>query len=64
MERTLVLVKPDAIQRGLAMEVLGRLERRGRTLRLGISLRVMTRQFTERGTPRVLLRTTFYLASR
>lgn len=29
MERTLVLVKPDAIQRGLAMEVLGRLERRG-----------------------------------
>ena len=29
MERTLVLVKPDAIQRGLAMEVLRRLERRG-----------------------------------
>jgi nucleoside-diphosphate kinase len=29
MERTLVLVKPDAMQRGLAMEVLGRLERRG-----------------------------------
>lgn len=29
MERTLVLVKPDAVQRGLAMEVLGRLERRG-----------------------------------
>ena len=28
-ERTLVLVKPDAMQRGLAAEVLGRLERRG-----------------------------------
>jgi nucleoside-diphosphate kinase len=29
IERTLVLVKPDAMQRGLAGEVLGRLERRG-----------------------------------
>ena len=29
MERTLVLVKPDAMQRGLAGEVLSRLERRG-----------------------------------
>ncbi|MGD0765452.1 MAG: nucleoside-diphosphate kinase [Dehalococcoidia bacterium] len=29
MERTLVLVKPDAMQRGLAAEVLGRFERRG-----------------------------------
>ena len=29
MERTLVLVKPDAVQRGLAAEVLARLERRG-----------------------------------
>ena len=28
-ERTLVLAKPDAVQRGLAMEVMGRLERRG-----------------------------------
>lgn len=28
-ERTLVLVKPDAMQRGLAGTVLGRLERRG-----------------------------------
>jgi nucleoside-diphosphate kinase len=28
-ERTLVLVKPDAMQRGLASEVLGRFERRG-----------------------------------
>ena len=29
MERTLVLVKPDAIQRGLVGEVISRLERRG-----------------------------------
>ena len=29
MERTLVLVKPDAMQRGLAGEVLSRFERRG-----------------------------------
>jgi nucleoside-diphosphate kinase len=28
-ERTLVLVKPDAMQRGLAGEILGRFERRG-----------------------------------
>jgi nucleoside-diphosphate kinase len=29
MERTLVLIKPDAMQRGLAGEILMRLERRG-----------------------------------
>ena len=29
MERTLVLVKPDGMPRGLAMDVLARLERRG-----------------------------------
>ena len=29
MERTLVLIKPDAMQRALASEILGRLERRG-----------------------------------
>ena len=29
MERTLVLVKPDGVQRGLIGEVLRRLERRG-----------------------------------
>lgn len=28
-ERTLIIVKPDAVQRGLVAEVLGRLERRG-----------------------------------
>lgn len=29
MERSLVLVKPDAMQRGLAGEIIGRLEKRG-----------------------------------
>ena len=29
MERTLVLIKPDAVQRGLAGEIITRLERRG-----------------------------------
>jgi nucleoside-diphosphate kinase len=32
-ERTLVLIKPDAVERGLAGEILGRLERRGLALR-------------------------------
>jgi nucleoside-diphosphate kinase len=29
MERTLIIIKPDAVQRGLAGEILARLERRG-----------------------------------
>jgi len=29
LERTLILLKPDAVQRGLMGEILGRLERRG-----------------------------------
>ena len=29
MDRTLVLLKPDAVQRGLCGEIIGRLERRG-----------------------------------
>ena len=33
VETTLVLIKPDAMQRGLAGEILGRLERRGLALR-------------------------------
>ncbi len=40
MERTLVLIKPDAVGRGLAGEVLARLERRGLVLRAGKLLRV------------------------
>jgi nucleoside-diphosphate kinase len=33
VERTLVLVKPDAVERGLAGEIVARLERRGLQLR-------------------------------
>jgi nucleoside-diphosphate kinase len=32
-ERTLVLIKPDGVQRGLAGEILGRFERRGLVVR-------------------------------
>jgi nucleoside-diphosphate kinase len=32
-ERTLVLIKPDAVERKLAGEILGRFERRGLTIR-------------------------------
>ena len=35
VERSLVLIKPDAMQRRLAGEILGRIERRGLTLRGG-----------------------------
>ena len=37
MERTLVLVKPDGVQRGLIGEIIGRLERRGLKL-VGLKL--------------------------
>jgi nucleoside-diphosphate kinase len=33
VERTLVLIKPDAVQRGLAGEILARFERRGLQIR-------------------------------
>jgi nucleoside-diphosphate kinase len=34
-ERSLILIKPDAMQRRLAGEILGRIEQRGLTLRAG-----------------------------
>jgi nucleoside-diphosphate kinase len=40
VERTLVLIKPDAVQRSLAGEILSRLERRGLTLRAAKLLKV------------------------
>ena len=47
MERTLILVKPDAMQRGLAGEVLARLERRG--LRIAaLQLIQVSRELAER----------------
>jgi nucleoside-diphosphate kinase len=47
MERTLVLIKPDAMQRGLASEVLGRLERRGLRI-VGLKLMQVDRALAER----------------
>ena len=47
MERTLILVKPDGVQRGLAGEILARLERRG--LRIaGLKLLQVDRALAER----------------
>ena len=43
MEQTLVLVKPDGVQRGLIGEIITRLERRGLKL-LGLKLMQMTRE--------------------
>jgi nucleoside-diphosphate kinase len=40
VEQTLVLIKPDALERGLAGEILARFERRGLELRAGRLLRV------------------------
>jgi nucleoside-diphosphate kinase len=46
-ERTLVLIKPDAMQRALAGEILARFERRGLTVRAARLLRV-DRELAER----------------
>jgi nucleoside-diphosphate kinase len=40
VERTLILIKPDAVERRLAAEILGRIERRGFTVRAAKLLRV------------------------
>ena len=40
VERTLVLIKPDAVQRGLAGEILGRFESRGFDIRAARLLKV------------------------
>ncbi len=42
MNRTLVLVKPDGVERGLIGEIVGRLERKGLTLAAG-ELRLASR---------------------
>ena len=46
-ERTLVLIKPDALARGLAGEILGRLERRGLQIRAAKLVR-LDRSLAER----------------
>ncbi len=47
MTRTLVIVKPDAIERGLAGEIVSRLERKGLRL-VAAELRTITRDVAER----------------
>jgi nucleoside-diphosphate kinase len=42
VERTLILIKPDAMQRRLAGDILGRIERRALTLRAGKLIHVDT----------------------
>ena len=45
-ERTLVLIKPDGVARGLVGEVIGRIERKGFTL-VAMELRTLTREVAE-----------------
>ena len=46
MERTLILVKPDGVQRGLIGEIVGRFERRGLKL-VGMKFMQMSRELAE-----------------
>lgn len=45
-ERTLVLIKPDGVARGLVGEVIGRIERKGFTI-VAMELRTLTREVAE-----------------
>ncbi len=47
MERTLVLVKPDGVQRGLIGEIIGRFERKGLKV-VGLRLMNVPREMAER----------------
>lgn len=47
MERTLVIIKPDGVQRGLVGEIIGRLERRGLHL-AGMKLVQVSRELAEK----------------
>ena len=47
MERTLILVKPDAFARNLTGEIIARFERKGLTL-VALALQTMTRELAER----------------
>jgi nucleoside-diphosphate kinase len=47
VERSLILIKPDALKRALAGEILARIERRGFTLRAG-KLIVVDRELAEK----------------
>ena len=46
-ERTLVLIKPDTVRRGLVGEVLGRFERKGLTV-VALDLRTMDGELADR----------------
>ncbi len=45
-ERTLVLIKPDGVARGLVGEVLGRIERKGYVIR-ALQMRTLTAQIAQ-----------------
>jgi nucleoside-diphosphate kinase len=47
LERSLILIKPDAVKRSLAGEILARIERRGFTLRAG-KLVLVDRELAEK----------------
>jgi nucleoside-diphosphate kinase len=47
VERTLVILKPDAVQRGLTGEIIGRLEQRGLKI-VGLDMRVIDREVAGR----------------
>ena len=58
MQRTLVLAKPDAVQRGLIGEIVGRFERKGMKV-VGLPLLTVPRRWpsvTTRSTPAAFLR--------
>ena len=46
MERTLILAKPDAVQRGLVGEIIARIERRGLKI-VGLKLVKVTKELAE-----------------
>jgi nucleoside-diphosphate kinase len=47
VERTLVIIKPDGVQRGLVGEIIGRLERRGLKI-VGLKFQLIERELAER----------------
>lgn len=47
MERTLIILKPDAVQRGLAGEILGRFEARGLKI-IGMKFMQVSRELAEK----------------
>lgn len=45
-QRTLVLIKPDGVARGLVGEIIGRIERRNYSI-VALEMRTLTREFAE-----------------